>query len=323
MREITYVAALIEAFQEEMRRDSQVFHLCGGLGPLAALIPEFGESRVRVCPISEDAYIGAGIGAAGCGYRPIISPGLMTFAFTAMDQIVNQMAKTHYMLGGQTTFPLVLRASTGGGRAAAAQHCQSSHPFFLNLAGLKVVMPATPYDAKGLMKTAIRDNNPVVFFEHQSYSLHDFTGPVPEEEYTLPLGSAEVKRVGTDVTVIAISRMVQESLTAADTLAAAGISVEVVDPRTLVPLDRETICTSAQKTGRVVIVDEACITGSAAAEIAAVITEDPTTFRSLKAPPRRVCAPDVPIPYSPAMERFCIPDAASIILGIRTVLEPR
>ncbi|HEU0020227.1 MAG TPA: alpha-ketoacid dehydrogenase subunit beta, partial [Dehalococcoidia bacterium] len=212
MREISFVAALIEAFQEEMRRNDRVFHLCGGLGPLAGLIPEFGERRVRVCPISEDAYIGAGIGAAGCGYRPIISPGLMSFAFTAMDQIVNQMAKTHYMLGGQATFPLVLRASTGGGRAAAAQHCQSSHPFFLNLAGLKVVMPSTPFDAKGLMKTAIRDNNPVVFFEHQAYSLHNLTGPVPEDEYTLPFGSAEVKRVGDDVTVIAISRMVQESL---------------------------------------------------------------------------------------------------------------
>lgn len=323
MREISYVAALIEAFQEEMRRDERVFHLCGGLGPLAELIPEFGESRVRVCPISEDAYIGAGIGAAGCGYRPVISPGLMTFAFTAMDQIVNQMAKTHYMLGGQATFPLVLRASTGGGRSAAAQHCQSSHPFFLNLAGLKVVMPSTPYDAKGLMKTAIRDDNPVVFFEHQAYSLHHLTGPVPEDEYTLPLGSAEVKRAGDDVTVVAIARMVQESLAAAETLAGEGISVEVVDPRTLVPLDREALRTSAQKTGRVVIVDEACVTGSAAAEIAAVITEDPATFRALRAAPRRVCAPDVPIPYSPAMERFCIPDAAGIVQGIRAVLNQR
>ena len=320
MREITYVEALIEAFQEEMRRDDKVFHLCGGLGPLAGLIPEFGESRVRVCPISEDAYVGAGIGAAGCGFRPIISPGLMTFAFTAMDQIVNQMAKNHYMLGGQATFPLVLRASTGGGRAAAAQHCQSSHPFFMNLAGLKVVMPSTPYDAKGLMKTAIRDNNPVVFFEHQAYSLHGLTGPVPEEEYTLPIGSADIKRAGDDVTVIAISRMVQESLIAAESLATEGISVEVIDPRTLVPLDKAGLRGSAQKTGRVVIVDEACVTGSAAAEIAAVITEDQATFQSLKSAPRRVCAPDVPIPYSPDMEQFCIPDSAGIILGIREVL---
>ena len=320
MREITYVAALVEAFQEEMRRDQKVFHLCGGLGPLEPLVSEFGPSRVRVCPISEDAYIGAGIGAAACGFRPIISPGLMTFAFTAMDQIVNQMAKTRYMLGGQASYPLVLRASTGGGRAAAAQHCQSSHPFFLNLAGLKVVMPSTPYDAKGLMKSAIRDNNPVVFLEHQAFSLNDLKGPVPETEYTVPIGSAEVKRLGADVTVIAISRMVHEALASAEDLALAGVSVEIIDPRTLVPLDQETIRKSVQKTGRVVIVDEACITGSAAAEISAVITEDPDTFRALKAAPRRVCAPDVPIPYSPIMEQFCIPDRSDIANAVREVL---
>ena len=320
MREITYVAALVEAFQEEMRRDQKVFHLCGGLGPLEPLVSEFGPSRVRVCPISEDAYIGAGIGAAACGFRPIISPGLMTFAFTAMDQIVNQMAKTRYMLGGQASYPLVLRASTGGGRAAAAQHCQSSHPFFLNLAGLKVVMPSTPYDAKGLMKSAIRDNNPVVFLEHQAFSLNDLKGPVPETEYTVPIGSAEVKRLGADVTVIAISRMVHEALASAEDLALAGVSVEIIDPRTLVPLDQETIRKSVQKTGRVVIVDEACITGSAAAEISAVITEDPDTFRALKAAPRRVCAPDVPIPYSPIMEQFCIPDQSDIANAVREVL---
>ena len=320
MREITYVAALVEAFQEEMRRDQKVFHLCGGLGPLEPLVSEFGPSRVRVCPISEDAYIGAGIGAAACGFRPIISPGLMTFAFTAMDQIVNQMAKTRYMLGGQASYPLVLRASTGGGRAAAAQHCQSSHPFFLNLAGLKVVMPSTPYDAKGLMKSAIRDNNPVVFLEHQAFSLNDLKGPVPETEYTVPIGSAEVKRLGADVTVIAISRMVHEALASAEDLALAGVSVEIIDPRTLVPLDQETIRKSVQKTGRVVIVDEACITGSAAAEISAVITEDSDTFRALKAAPRRVCAPDVPIPYSPIMEQFCIPDQSDIANAVREVL---
>ena len=320
MREITFVQALIEAFEEEMRRDSQVFHLCGGLGPLESLLPEFGDSRVKVCPISEDAYIGAGIGAAGSGYRPIVSPGLMTFAFTAMDQIVNQMAKTHYMLGGQAIFPLVLRASTGSGRAAAAQHCQSSHPLFLNLAGLKVVMPSTPYDAKGLMKTAIRDNNPVIFFEHQAFGLDDLTGPVPEEEYTIPFGKADIKLAGRDVTVIAIAEMVQESLIAAMALESEGISIEIVDPRSLVPLDRETIQRSVRKTGRVIVVDEACSTGSAAAEIMAVITEDLDTFRSLKAPPKRVCAPDVPIPYSPVLESYCIPDSNQIITAIRAIL---
>ena len=320
MREITYTEALLEALGEEMRRDAKVFHLCGGLGPLQSLIPEFGAERVRVCPISEEAYVGASIGAAGSGFRPIVSPGMMTFAFTAMDQIVNQMAKIHYMLGGQATFPLVLRAATGSGRAAGAQHCQSSHPFFLNLAGLKLVMPSTPYDAKGLMKSAIRDNNPVVFLEHQAFALGGLKGPVPEEKYTIPIGQAAVKRVGEDVTVVAIAEMVHEALTAAEVLAIDGVSAEVVDPRTLVPLDREALWRSVRKTGRVVVVDEACITGSAAAEITAVITEDPTTFRSLKAPPKRVCAPDVPIPYSPVMEEFCVPNATRIIEGVRQVL---
>lgn len=320
MREITYTEALMEAFREEMRRDERVFHLCGALGPLAALIPEFGEERVRVCPISEEAYVGASIGAAGSGFRPIVSPGMMTFAFTAMDQIVNQMAKIHYMFGGQVSFPIVFRASTGGGRSAAAQHSQSPHPMFMNLAGLKVVMPATPYDAKGLMKSAIRDNNPVVFFEDQMLALRGVKGPVPEGEYTIPIGVADVKRQGSHVTVVAIAKMVLEALAAATELEREGISVEVVDPSTLVPMDKGAIRASVQKTGRVVIVDEACITCSAAAEIAATIAEDPATFRALKAPPKRVCAPDVPIPYSPVMEQFCLPDKARIIQGVREVL---
>ena len=320
MREITYNEAVMEAFREEMRRDDKVFHMCGGLGPLESLIPEFGEARVRVCPISEEAYVGASIGAAGSGFRPIVSPGMMTFAFTAMDQIVNQMAKIRYMFGGQATFPIVLRASTGGGRSAAAQHSQSPHPMFMNLAGLKLVMPATPYDAKGIMKSAIRDNNPVVFFEDQMLGIRGVKGPVPEEEYTIPLGVADVKREGTDVTVVAISKMVLEALEAAKEVEAEGVSVEVVDPMTLTPMDSGTIRSSVQKTGRVVVVDEACITCSAAAEVTALITEDPVTFRALRAPPKRVCAPDVPIPYSPVMERYCLPDKGRIVQGIKEVL---
>ncbi len=318
MRELTYTEAIVEAFREEMRRDPTVFHLCGGLGPLAGLIPEFGAERVRVCPISEEAYVGASIGAAGSGLRPIVSPGMMTFAFTAMDQIVNQMAKIHYMFGGQAAFPIVFRASTGGGRSAAAQHSQSPHPMFMNLAGLKLVMPSTPYDAKGLMKSAIRDNNPVVVFEDQM--LASTTGPVPEEEYTIPLGVADVKRPGRDVTVIAIAKMVEEALAAAEALAGEGIDVEVIDPRTLVPMDKETLRVSVRKTGRVVIVDEACVTCSAAAEISAMLTEDPATFRALKMPPKRVCAPDVPMPYSPIMERFCLPDKTRVMAGVKEVL---
>lgn len=321
MRELTYSEALLEAFSEEMRRDDKVFHLCGALGPLERLIAEFGAARVRVCPISEEAYVGASIGAAGSGWRPIVSPGMMTFAFTAMDQIVNQMAKIHYMFGGQAPFPIVFRASTGGGRSAAAQHSQSPHPMFMNLAGLKLLMPATPYDAKGLMKSAIRDNNPVVVFEDQILAARGETGPVPETEYTIPIGVADVKREGHDVTVIAISKMVPEALAAAEVLAGERISVEVVDPRTLVPMDKEALRTSVRKTGRVVIVDEACMTCSAAAEIAAMLTEDPDTFRALQAPPKRVCAPDVPVPYSPVMEQFCLPDKERVIQGVREVLQ--
>ena len=320
MREITYAEAMLEAFREEMARDEKVFHLCGALGPLAGLIPDFGEERVRVCPISEDAYVGASIGAAGSGFRPVVSPGMMTFAFNAMDQIVNQMAKIYYMFGGQATFPIVFRASTGGGRSAAAQHSQSPHPMFMNLAGIKLVMPSTPYDAKGLMKSAIRDNNPVVFFEDQILAASADKSPVPEEEYTVPIGVAEVKRQGTDVTVIAISKMVHQALAAAQEVENDGVSVEVVDPRTLAPLDKDTLRASVRKTGRVVIVDEACITCGAAAEVAAVLTEDSSTFRALKAPPKRVCAPDVPIPYSPIMEQFCIPDKERVIQGITEVL---
>jgi len=320
MREITYSQAILEAFTQEMRRDEKVFHMCGGLGPLAGLIPEFGESRVRVCPISEDAYVGASIGAAGGGFRPIVSPGMMTFAFTAMDQIVNQMAKIHYMFGGQAAFPIVFRASTGGGRSAAAQHSQSPHPMFMNLAGLKLIMPSTPYDAKGLMISAIRDNNPVVFFEDQILAASPVTSEVPEDDYTVPIGVADVKRQGADVTVVAISKMVLVALAAAEEMQADGVSVEVVDPRTLVPMDKGAIRFSVQKTGRVVIVDEACVTCSAAAEVSAMITEDPATFRALKSPPKRVCAPDVPIPYSPVMEQFCIPDKANVIQAIREVL---
>lgn len=320
MGEITYTEAIMDAFREEMRRDDRVFVICGALGPLADLIPEFGEERVRVCPISEEAYVGAALGAAGSGFRPIVSPGMMTFAFNAMDQIVNQMAKIHYMFGGQASFPIVFRAATGGGRAAAAQHSQSPHPMFMNIAGLKLVMPATPHDAKGLMKSAIRDNNPVVFFEDQMLGLRGVKGPVPEEEYTVPIGAADVKREGSAITVVAVSKMVSEALAAAEALEGEGISVEVVDPRTLVPMDKGAIRASVRKTGRVVIVDEACITCGAAAEISAVITEDAATFRALKAPPKRVCAPDVPIPYSPVMEQFCLPDKSRVIQGVKEAL---
>ena len=245
---------------------------------------------------------------------------MMTFAFTAMDQIVNQMAKIHYMFGGQTPFPIVFRASIGAGRAAAAQHSQSPHPLFINIAGLKVLMPSTPYDAKGLMKSAIRDNNPVVVLEDQMLGIDALSQNVPDDEYLIPIGTADIKREGTDVTIIALSKMVHRALEAAEQLASEGISAEVVDPRTLVPMDKDTLRASVRKTGRLIVVDEACLTGSAAAEIAAMIVEDPATFRVLKSPPIRVCAPDVPMPYAPVMEQYCIPNTDRIIEAVEEAL---
>ena len=270
-------------------------------------------------PIAESALTGMAIGAAGSGFRPIVNWSMVTFCFVAMDQIVNQASKIHYMFGGQAKFPILFRASVGGGTRRAAQHSQSPYSMFMNLAGLKIILPSTPYDMKGLLKSAIRDNNPVISFE--SGRLAGLRGPVPEEEYTVPLGVADVKREGTDVTVVALAWQVPEALAAAETLAAEGISVEVVDPRTLVPMDAETIRASVRKTGRLVIADEAGPTAGASAEIAALATEDAETFASLKAPVKRVCALHVPIPYSPAMEDHVFPDRNNIADGVREVMK--
>jgi pyruvate/2-oxoglutarate/acetoin dehydrogenase E1 component len=238
-----------------------------------------------------------------------------------MDQIVNQAAKIHYMFGGQVTFPLLFRASVGGGGRVAAQHSQSPYSMFMNVAGLKMFLPSTPYDMKGLLKTAIRDNNPVISFE--SSRLMGQKGPVPEGDYAIPLGQADVKREGSDVTVVALAWLVHEALAAAEQLAAEGISVEVVDPRSLVPLDADTIRNSVRKTGRLVIADEAGPTAGFSAEIAAIATEDAATFARLKAPVKRVCALQVPIPYSPVLENHVFPDRNRIMAGIREVLDAR
>jgi pyruvate dehydrogenase E1 component beta subunit len=243
---------------------------------------------------------------------------MVTFCFVAMDQIVNQASKIHYMFGGQTKFPITFRASVGGGTRLAAQHSQSPYSMFMNLAGLKIVLPSTPYDLKGLLKTAIRDDNPVISFE--STRLLGFKGEVPEEEYTLPIGKADVKRQGSDVTIVALAWLVHEALAAAETLAKEGISVEVVDPRTLVPMDAESIRASVRKTGRLVVADEAGPTAGASAEIAALVTEDPETFASLKAPVKRVCALQVPIPYSPGLEDHVFPNREKIAAGVREVM---
>ena len=317
MREISFTQALDEAVAEEMRRDKRVITL--GTDFTGNPVKEFGAQRVRFTPISESALTGMGLGAAGCGYRPIVNWRMVTFSFVAMDQIVNQASKIRYMFGGQADCPVTYRCSTGGGMGLAAQHSQSPYSMWMHIAGLKIILPATPADAKGLMITAIRDDNPVVSFECSR--LNAVTGPVPDGDHLVPLGKAEVKRSGSDVTVVALAFYVQEALAVAAELAGAGISVEVVDPRTLVPLDVETLRASVRKTGRLVIVDEAPPTCSAAAEIAAMVVEDTPTFRALKAPVQRVCAAPVPVPYSPTLEKAALPDRAAITAAIHRVLK--
>jgi len=319
MRELTYNEAAVEAVAEEMRRDPKIFYM--STDALPPLLKEFGGERVRATPITEAALTGMAIGAAGCGFRPIVDWRQVTFCFVAMDQIVNQASKIHYMFGGQVSFPILYRAAVGGGTQLAAQHSQSPYSMFMNLAGLKMFLPSTPYDIKGLLKTAIRDNNPVISFE--SNRLMTRKGPVPEEDYTIPFGTADVKHPGNDVTVVALAWLVHEALAAAEELAREGISVEVVDPRTLVPLDRQTIRRSVQKTGRLVIADEAGPTAGFAAEVAAVVSEDAATFARLEAPLKRVCALQVPIPYSPVLENHVFPDRKRIIAAIREVLQGR
>jgi len=317
LREISFQKALEEAVAEEMRRDSRVITLATDF--TGDPIKEFGPSRVRFTPISESVLTGMGLGAAGCGVRPIVNWRMVTFSFVAMDQVVNQASKMRYMCGGQADFPVTYRCSTGGGIGLAAQHSQSPYSMWMHLAGLKIILPSTPADAKGLLKSAIRDNNPVVSFECSR--LAGVTGPVPDGDHLVPIGVADVKRAGTDVTVVALAYYVREALAVADDLAQDGISVEVVDPRTLVPLDVETVRASARKTGRVVIVDEAPATCSAASEIAALVAEDPDTFRALTASIRRVCAAPVPVPYSPPLEQAALPSRDDIKAAIHEVLK--
>ena len=317
MAEMTYTAAIIQGIAEEMRVDPKIFHMSTDApGPL---VKEFGDVRVKQTPITESALTGMAIGAAGAGYRPIMDWRLVTFCFVAMDQVVNQAAKIHYMFGGQTTFPMVFRTTVGGGTRRAAQHSQSPYSMFMNLAGLKLVLPSTPADAKGLMKTAIRDNNPVIFFE--AGRLAGLKGEVPDGDIAIPFGKADVRRVGTDVTIVALAWAVHEALAAAEDLAAEGISAEVIDPRSLAPLDTDTIRASVQKTGRLVVADEAPPTASAAAEIATLVVEDAATFRALKGPVARVFALDAPIPYSPVLEDHVFPDRKRIAAAARALVK--
>ena len=323
MREILYREALNEALRENLERDERVFimgedvGMFGGIFQITAgLYKDFGEDRVMDTPISESAIVGGGIGAAINGMRPVVEIMNVDFLPACMDQVVNQAAKMRYMYGGQVTIPLVIRSSCGGGRGAAAQHSQVLHGLFMHIPGLKIAVPSTPYDAKGLLNTAIQDNNPVMFFEDKM--LYNMKGPVPEEYYSIPFGQADVKREGADVTIVATFRMVHKALTVAEELEKEGIDIEVINPRTLCPLDKETIIASVEKTGKLITVDEGNKSNGFGSEIAAIVSEESVEY--LQAPIVRVAAPMTPVPYGPTLEKFYIPDEGNIKEAVQRVV---
>ena len=320
MAQITFAQAVWDAISEEMRGDDSIFLMgedmkSGLFGLGGTLLEEVGD-RVLDTPISESGFMGAAVGAAAAGMRPIVQ-SLVSFAWVAMDQIVSQAAKMRYMFGGQVKLPIVYRFSMLWGAYVAAHHSDRPHPMFMNVPGLKIVMPTTPADAKGLMKTSIRDDDPVIFFEDRAVVTG--RGDVPDGDYSIPFGVADVKREGNDVTVVAIGGMMPIVMSAAKRLEEEGLSVEVVDPRTLVPMDKETILKSVAKTGRVVVVDVAHKTCSAASEIASMIAEE--GFWDLKAPVMRVASHNVHPPFSPALEKFLYPDEDKVVKAIRATLD--
>lgn len=318
--ELTMAQAIRQAIAEEMRRDESVFVMGEDVAEagtpfkvLSGLVEEFGTDRVLDTPISEPGFTGMGVGAAMTGRRPVVDIMFGDFLGLVMDQIANQAAKVHYMSGGRLSVPLTIRTTMGATRRSAAQHSQSLHAWVSHIPGLKVVLPSTPYDAKGLMKSAIRDNSPVVFFEDKMN--YQQRGQVPVAEYTLPLGVADIKRPGRDVSLIATSSMVLVALEAAQVLADEGIECEVVDPRTTVPLDRETLIESVRRTSRAVVVDEGHRSYGVGAELAAVVAEG--AFYFLDAPVRRLGAMDVPIPFSPVLEDLTVPTAETLAETVR------
>jgi pyruvate/2-oxoglutarate/acetoin dehydrogenase E1 component len=327
MREVSYAEAVREALRQEMQRDERVFLIGedvgvygGAFGVTLGMVEEFGEERVIDTPISELGIAGAITGAALVGMRPVGEIMFMDFTTIAMEQLVNQAAKMRFMFGGTIKVPFVLRTPAGSGTGAAAQHSQSLENWFVHVPGLKVVMPSTPYDVKGLLLSSIRDDNPVIFVEHKL--LYKTKGPVPEEAYTIPLGTAEVKREGQDLTIVATSIMVKRSLEAAEQLAQEGVEVEVVDPRTLKPLDEETIVRSVIKTGRVLIVHEASKTGGYGGELAAVIAGS-EAFDYLDAPIIRLAGRDMPIPYNRNLEYHTVPQVENIVEAARQLAQGR
>ncbi|WP_040203164.1 alpha-ketoacid dehydrogenase subunit beta [Neobacillus jeddahensis] len=324
-REITYLEAVREAMSQEMRQNEDVFILGedigvygGAFGVTRGMIEEFGPERVRNTPISEAAIAGAAIGAALTGMRPILELQFSDFITIAMDQMVNQAAKTRYMFGGKGKVPMVLRTPAGSGTGAAAQHSQSLEAWMAHIPGLKVVQPSTAYDVKGLLKAAMDDDNPVIFYEHKL--LYKTSAEVPEEPYSIEIGKADIKREGTDVTVVATAIMVHKALEAAAQLEKEGISVEVIDPRTIVPLDKETIIDSVKKTGRLIVVHEAVRRGGIGGEIASMVAES-EAFDYLDAPIKRLGGKEVPIPYNPNLEKAAIPQVPDILAAVRETVK--
>jgi pyruvate dehydrogenase E1 component beta subunit len=314
-REITYAQAVREALAEEMRRDTRVCIMGEDVAEagtpfkvLSGLVEEFGKERVIDTPISEAGFTGIAVGAAMTGLRPVVDIMFGDFIGLTMDQMVNQAAKVHYMSGGKWSVPMVMRTTLGATRRSAAQHSQSLHAWFSHIPGLKVALPSTPYDAKGLLKTAIRDNNPVVIFEDKM--MYKMKGPVPDEDYTVPFGVADIKRAGDDITLIGTSSMVQVALGAADLLAQAGVSAEVIDPRSVWPLDENTLVESAKKTSRTIVIDEGYERYGVTAEIASVIAAG--AFYHLDAPVKRMGAMHVPIPFSPPLEDATVPTEQTV-----------
>lgn len=322
MRETRYIRAISEALNEEMARDENVFIIgedVGGPGgafsATKGLLETYGDRRVRDTPISESAIVGLAIGAAAQGLRPVAEIMFADFLTVCMDQIVNQMAKTRYMFGGMYKLPLVVRAPGGGGLNAGPQHSQCLESWFAHIPGLKVIMPATPYDVKGLLKSAIRDDNPVIFLENKA--LYGSKGEIPDEEYLVPIGKADVKRTGKDVTVVTASRMVHEALDAAASLSNEGIDVEVIDLRTISPLDKETIFKSVEKTSRLVVAHEAVKAFGFGAEISALVSEEMLDY--LDAPVLRVGGPFVPVPFN--LEKYYLPNAEDVVKAVKRVVE--
>lgn len=324
MREITYKDAVREAMCEEMRRDESVYFMgedigayCGAFGVSKGMLEEFGPERILETPISETAFMGAGVGSAITGMRPIVELMFSDFMAVCYDQIINQAAKMHFMFAGKVNVPMVIRTAAGGGTGAAAQHSQSLEQMYCHVPGLKVVVPSTPYDAKGLLKASIRDNNTVVFLEQKR--LYKTKGLVPEEDYTIPLGKADVKREGKDVSIITYGRMVQMSLEVAEKLEKEGISVEVVDLRTLSPLDKDAIIATAKKTHRVVVVHESVQFGGFGGEVVSTIA-DSEAFYYLDAPIKRVGALYCPVPFNPILEANTFPTPEKIEAAVRDTL---